>query len=371
MAKTHLLTSRIELLSLQNQWNQLVGGSPFLRFEWVMAWLNQLETTVKPYIILVTSDSGEWLGLAPLFEKRTSIGVRRLDWISSGPACADYLGIVARPEHVQEVNQLVAQTLFERKRCPELLLEGCAKNCPNMADFLMRLDRFGFTCHQEAMDSGWELNLPSSWDQLNQSFSSSMRRKTRKAIDRLADPRTAIWSSINQPYEVDRLWSTFVDLHQRRRISLGQPGCFANQKFHAFLKLAFKQLHAAGLAELIVVESEQTPIAAALVLKDHQTAYLYQSGVNPEVLQREPGYQFIVVAIQHAIERGFKKFDFLRGNEKYKTRWNTRPKPMVRIRIAAPRPASQIRHGIWVSAKSLKEMFLRSSPPRSDAEASE
>ncbi|MFX9097154.1 GNAT family N-acetyltransferase, partial [Acinetobacter baumannii] len=53
----------------------------------------------------------------------------------------------------------------------------------------------------------------------------------------------------------------------------------------------------------------------------HHRSYFYQMGFNPEFGSISPGNLLLSFAIRTAIEDGSKEFDFLRGDEPYKRRW--------------------------------------------------
>jgi dihydrodipicolinate synthase/N-acetylneuraminate lyase len=80
----------------------------------------------------------------------------------------------------------------------------------------------------------------------------------------------------------------------------------------------------------------------------------------------EPGYQIAYCAIERSIKKGFKHFDFLRGDEPYKSRWNTRRKPIQRIRFIPRNPLANIKHGLWLTGRSIKN-YVRPGTLNPDA----
>ena len=99
-----------------------------------------------------------------------------------------------------------------------------------------------------------------------------------------------------------------------------------------------------GRAEILEIESQGKPLATMLLLNDGNTVYMYQSGIDPARITMEPGYQIAVLALQSTIHKGFHKFDFLRGDEPYKSRWLTKRIPLVRARFIPRNFRSQIIH---------------------------
>jgi CelD/BcsL family acetyltransferase involved in cellulose biosynthesis len=59
--------------------------------------------------------------------------------------------------------------------------------------------------------------------------------------------------------------------------------------------------------------------------------FSYQIGFDPKLKRMSPGAIIIAHAIQEAISRGLKEFDFLRGSESYKYRWGARDRETYRV----------------------------------------
>ena len=155
-------------------------------------------------------------------------------------------------------------------------------------------------------------------------------------------------------YDLNELWGDFVDLHQARRESLGEPGCFADPNFEAFLLAATHELSQQNHAHLQVILYEGSPLASMLLLNSGTTNYMYQSGVDVSRMNLEPGYQVALAAIEASLEDGLRKFDFLRGDEPYKSRWDTTRIPLHRTRWIPRKLRSQVKHNLWLTGRTIK-----------------
>jgi hypothetical protein len=119
-----------------------------------------------------------------------------------------------------------------------------------------------------------------------------MWRKTKAAAKRLANAETEVLSSADSRYSTDQLWEVFVALHQQRRKMLGQSGYFANTDFEQFLQRAFVPMENQIWADLLIINYEKKPLAAAIGFRSEDTYYLYQFGMDatrtrlPDLLQR-------------------------------------------------------------------------------------
>jgi CelD/BcsL family acetyltransferase involved in cellulose biosynthesis len=283
-----------------------------------------------------------------------------LRWLSSGAACADYLNLFTRPGYEAAFADVAVRWLSRNigpqkllGRLDEIELEGIALDQPEVAYFNNKMTKAGFQNHQTEIEGCWAVDLPKSWADLEQTFSKSMRRKTKKATKRLNEKDTAVRSSHKADF--DELWSTFVLLHQKRRQMLGQSGCFADTAFEAFLRDAVRELATSGHAEIVEIQHAGQPLASMILLNDNKTVYMFQSGTCDQRSALEPGYQLAACAIQRSINMGFACFDFLRGDEPYKARWNTNRVTLSRVKFIPRNFTAQLKHSLWLTGRSLKE----------------
>ena len=364
------------LLNCRSQWNAVAGTRAFFRHEWMVTWFQAMESEGdRPYVIVAVDDdrsvtdstpkNQNWFGIAPFF-----ISKRKMRFLASGTACTDYANLFSSLdlELHSEFCEMVAGYLndnlcaggeLEDVDCVEL--EGCGKQDTELEYFCELLSAHGFTPHESETEGAWKVILPDTFAQLNATFSKSMRRKTKAAAKRLANPETEV--VLATPDNFDKTWDEFEVLHQKRRVFLGQPGCFACPKFSQFLKLAVRDLVSAQLANLKVIYHQGTPISAVLLLTSETTCMMYQSGLDPEYSSLEPGYQTNYAAIEFAIEAGFKHFDFLRGDEPYKARWSTTREALLRRKYVPRKLSAQIKHGTWVIGRSIKNYISGTGTP--------
>ena len=360
--KLKLITDLSTLEQHSAEWDYVAGDFPFFRFAWMGSWLKHLGQSYQLAVLVAIDDDGKWIGIAPWCIDQNNM-TRRLRWISSGVACADYLSLISRPGHetsfaLAAADWLVANlgTRSPLGRIDSIELEGIALSETGTAHFVELLSASGFKQHQTELEGCWTVQLPAAWSELEPQFSKSMRRKTKKATKRLGDETTIIRSS--NEFGFKELWETFVELHQQRRQMLGQEGCFADANFQSFLRDAISSLIDSGHAEIVEIQHDGKALGSMLLLNDGETVYMYQSGMCDQRAALEPGYQMAACAIQRSIENGFTCFDFLRGDEPYKARWNTTRVPLTRVKFIPRRLGAQLKHSLWLTGRSFKEHVL-------------
>ena len=356
-----IITSIDEMHQSRDQWNALAGHHPFMNWEWMTSWWETFGNNRELRVLVGIGSDGQWQALAPFFAETKSLGANHLQLISSGKACADYSGFLANANSGEWFVQQVARCL--KNEHPHLNcgdhydlvdLEGLDNSCDLTQLFCAELAANGFCGHSTSLENCWESELCPTWQEFNAQLSKSFRRKTKKAVQRLDNPATEV--VVTQSIDgFEKSWSDFVKLHQSRREMLGQPGCFAEIEFENFLKKAVWRLLERNAAALILVYVDKLPFAAGLLLTNETHAYMYQSGVDANRIKMEPGHVLNTAMIQFAIESGKTHFDFLRGNEPYKARWNAIAKPLVRMRFVPNEFVAKLRHKIWLTARSIKQ----------------
>ena len=93
---------------------------------------------------------------------------------------------------------------------------------------------------------------------------------------------------------------------------------------------------AAALAEtdqfrLWLLDAPDGPLATFLCLEWDGTVGLYNSGFRPDAAALSPGLVLLAHVIRDAIERGKRRFDFLRGEERYKYDFGPTPEDVSTV----------------------------------------
>lgn len=365
MSRLLLIDNYEELAAHREQWDRVAGPYPFFRWAWVGSWLKHVAKTSRLATLVATDDNGEWTGIAPFCLETTRIKTRRLQFVCGGQACSDYMNLIVNKQNYREFADQVVQWLSDNSGINSQLggfdaieFEGLEVSDPNTDYLINGFQESGFKALRVPIEGCWVTELPPSWSELNSQFSKSLRRKTKRALQLLADQQTEIRSTCEHDW--DEVWNNFVRLHQHRHEVIGHAGCFAEKSFAQFLETAAKRLAAESRAEVVEIRHAGSPLAAMLLFNDGTNVYMYQSGFDPQRETYIPGYQLIVHALRSSIDRGFKTFDFLRGDEPYKARWQTQRAGLQNVKLVPAHLKARLSHQIWLSAKSLKHYAAKS-----------
>ena len=364
--KIRLISNAEEFAACRLEWNELAGKRLFHRWEWMFHWWQNFGSGSQLAIVVVTDATDQWIGIAPWYKSFSATRGRVIRQLATGSACSDYASVATREGFEIAVATVLADLVanpsqHKHFRDVDLFeLEGHTENDPVMIALAEQLGKSGANVSIDEISATWKAELTDSWPEFENRISKSFRRKTKKATARLA-MEDVVASVATTREEMETAWPVFVDLHQKRRQSLGEPGCFADCRFERFLHQATLALSETGHAHINMTWLKNRPMVTNLEFTSGSDVYMYQAGLDPELAGFEPGHLIFTWAIKNAIERGCQSFDFLRGDEPYKARWNAVRIPLMRTRIVPNRITSRLRNGLWNAGRSVRD-WTRAKP---------
>lgn len=308
--------------------------------EWLSAWWHQFGIGNPLHIIAVASGD-QLLGALPCYLQQTVLG-KQIRLIGTGSVCSDYLGAIVDENHSREVYDAIHTSLREATESGSLRgvnslhFDGVSSDDVWLQHLASFAETAGFSIRSQKFANCWSLPLPSSWGELHQSQRGhGVHRKVKKCLSRLDSNELCI-RQITDSKGLDEGLEHMIRLHQARRESMGDSGCFADPRFERFLRDALAGMLEAGTASFILCEKDGQAIAIQLLLLGSETVFMYQSGVDPSYISFEPGHAIITGCLQFSIAHGYKAYDFLRGDEPYKAFWGAKPRELQQVVLAPP-----------------------------------
>lgn len=348
-----------DLAPLANAWNRLAAGVPFRRWEWLSLWWLWYGHGHTMFTLLVYDDCGALVGIAPWYLHASSSQGRVLQFLGTGEVCSDYLGLLCEPGRENDIAAALAEFLLKSQRTERwdlLRLSGVEAGDVAVSQLAEHLAKGGCTVHRAAGPRCWRLELPGDWQEYLALLSKSHRKQVRRVEERLLGTGRARLHTVQSIEELPAARNILIDLHQRRRLSLGEPGCFASSAFTVFHDEVMQRFLATQSLRLHWLELDGSPVAAEYHLAGGGMIYGYQAGVDPTRLDDEPGRLAAIATLKLAIDEGRRAFDFLRGDEPYKAHWRAEPRDMQELRIVPRRPSARLRHTVWLARERVKEI---------------
>ncbi|MFM7322406.1 MAG: GNAT family N-acetyltransferase [Armatimonadota bacterium] len=233
-------------------------------------------------------------------------------WRPTGASGADFLDAVAAPGRESEV--AAAYGAYWRSRSdwrwidlPQVRPGSVIERIPGIAAVE------GETCPT--------LALPSDWESFRKSLGKSLRGNIgyyARALSKVGAVlvRTATAETLDEDMDA------FFALHQSRWRARWMPGAFADARTRTFHRDLARRLIDSDRLRLHTLRIDDRPVAAIhCMVGGSETAY-YLGGFDPEYARWSPGTVLTAHAIRMAIERDrSERFEFLRGNERYKYKW--------------------------------------------------
>ena len=353
--RTQLITNLADAEPYAAAWNCMSRGVPFRRWEWLSSWWKHYGGGERELMLLFVFHDETLVAVAPWYMETGSARGRVIRMLGDGEVCTDYLSMLRTPEWSDAVGEAIANWLIDAE-WDLMHLSGVAASDSATASLAAHLIDEGCKVYRQPGPNCWRIELPNEWDTFLQSQSKSHRKQIRRADKRsLASGAVThrIVSSLDASFPA--AWQALVELHQSRRQSLGQPGCFSSDAFALFLKEAVEKLLPAGAVELHLLETAGGPLAAELHFVGNDVVYAYQAGIDPNATDEEPGRLMNIAVIRRAIEMERRSFDFLRGDEPYKPHWRAEPQPLHEVQVVPARAAAQLRHGMFVAGGTVKQ----------------
>lgn len=179
----------------------------------------------------------------------------------------------------------------------------------------------GYSGEPRVHQSTAVLDLPSSYEDwlagLGRKERHEIRRKTRRYEETAGSARL-------QRTEGHEGVAIFADLHRK---APGDKGGFMTGAMESFF--ASLETDVGGVVDILYVEDR--PVAAAFGFEEDDVYYLYNSAYDPAERALSPGIILVTALVRAAIRSGRQQFDFLKGDEMYKTRLGAQPRLLYEI----------------------------------------
>jgi CelD/BcsL family acetyltransferase involved in cellulose biosynthesis len=356
-----------EILPHAESWDRLAAGVPFRSWEWLSTWWRHYgaasaDDPAKRLMVLgVLDGSGRLAGVAPWYIEHSTAKGWVLRWLGSGEVCSDYAGVLAMPDDADRVTEAIAAYLTGPRcvagefHCWDLLeIDGVDAEDATVARLLRHLGERGCSQHANAPVQTWRLTLPASWEEFLGMVSKGHRKKLRRGDRELFQTGRAVMHTVETLEQLEPAMDKLIELHQKRRQALGEPGCFASPQFTAFHRDVARRLLKAGQLQLQQLTLDGETVAVEYQIFGQGTTYVYQAGIDTRRLAEEPGHLISAATIRQAIEQGGRAVDFLRGDEPYKAHFRAVARPQLAVRVVPNRMLSRLRNNLWLAGRNVK-----------------
>lgn len=314
--------------------------SPFMSWEWHRAWADAAPASdLGASEAFVLSDAGGAVqAILPVLLRRLRFHrapVSALTWAMGDVGCPDHLDLLATPGADLEA---LAQALVDLP-WHILTLTNLAPNAANAPMLCASIARNGYTMRRQVLWGCPYLELSDDWDRYLATLTPT-RRQTLRRKERHLRQHHAVTLRDYDAGDLEEGLQHLVTLHERRWAG----GAGGAEQGGAFQDPGIRRLHGRFAAELAArqrlwlttLDVDGEPAAAWYGFTYRDTVYFYQSGRDPHWERESVGQILMGAMIRRAIERGYRRFDFLRGDDAYKRHWTETRRTTEEITIFRP-----------------------------------
>lgn len=362
---TSLLTDE-EFSRCRESWNKLLDSSGsesfFLKWEWIYTFWEAVDKKNAVLQVWLCHDGSRLVGIAPMYVYSTAfmkVPVRKMAFLGDRVA-SDYMDIFAEPGYEEICCREVLRRV--RHKSPAaydvLELDGVctdsnlyrylAAGC-DAGEGMQLLPRF--ECPRTM--------LARSFDKYTGGLSASTRyslgRKQRKLDRDFSGMVIEHFDLTNNP----QMLGVLFDLHKKRwDVLKGKTSTFSSAYRESFNDKLLQRLgEGDGFFSCMTIDDEPVSILYIFVYKNN--AFFYQNGWNPVFASYGVGILNIQQAIRHAIEAGYRSFDFLRGEEAYKYKFCEESRQAYSVQYFGAGPFARIAKTLFLLKTGLKSLLFR------------
>lgn len=336
------ITSENEFLSVKDIWNNLNATSYnptiFNTFEWQFNCYKYFKKRDKLFILLVF-DNKEIIGIAPLVISNVlRLSFQKIEFI--GDDISDILDFIIKKGKEEIVINCIKDYLMKNDNLWDLI--DLYPLCHN-SKILKYTDIDTKTfLYKEVIDVSPCVFLPDCYDEYIKTLSKKFRFNLKYYLRSLEKLYNVNFGKVKAKDELEKIIKALFHLHGLRWRSKKLPGVLitpSRKKFHS--KLASELLKKDELS-LYYLSLDGKIVSVLYGFNFQDKFYFYLSGFSPEFAKYGLGNLLINFCIKDAIDKGLKYFDFLKGKENYKYKWNAQDIPLYRVYIGKDKIKSKL-----------------------------
>jgi CelD/BcsL family acetyltransferase involved in cellulose biosynthesis len=308
-----------ELASFTPEWRSLAErlGNAFVSPEWFLAWHRHYGQVDTPYVVAVRDATGALRGVMPLV-MRGHGPFRTLRF--AGGALGDRFEPAALPEEREQVAAATAALLGKGREWAAVILDWVEDGAPWLDAFTATAGK-GLARTTIRTSPLPYLDLSGlTWESYLASRSGNFRSQLGRRRRRLERDHDLAFHRVTDGTEVHERVDTLFRLHESRWSGRGSSSLVAARR-QAFLTDFAALAFDAGWLRLLFLDVDGTPVAGWYGWRVGERFAYYQAGLDPAFAAHSAGFVLLGRTLEEAFAEGAREYDFLRGDEEYKSRF--------------------------------------------------
>jgi CelD/BcsL family acetyltransferase involved in cellulose biosynthesis len=359
------LTAIESFEALAEAWQALMGRAQldniFLTHEWLCEWWRVYGASYMLWT-LVAEQAGRIVGIAPLTLTRLPDGTRQLLFMGDSELTPNHLDLIVGGEHHAALVEGLVDYLWQQRAEWDILhLDNLPAESPTRARLQAALRARGLWTHSALTARCPYAVLPASFDAFTQRLGSKTRKQTRYAQRALLrDYPTARFGRVENEAELTTAFETMVRLHRARWQRLGEADAFASAQFVAFHRAMARRALATGVLQLYYLKIDGAFAAIYYCYRVGSRLMYYNAGFDERWAKYSVGVLLLAHTIEQAILADAREYDFLQGEEGYKSHWANAVRDNWCVRAASVSWRARLK---WLRAYWLREQWKAIKQP--------
>ncbi len=297
---------------LTSYWNDpdsgLKWGSIFILPAWLEVWWRNFKPEAELYLA-VARDNSDIIGIAPLYLKG-----REAHFVGSPDVC-DYQDFIIVPgREVEFFNALLDD--LAGKSIQLLKLNPVRPDSSVVMNLINVVKKRGGSAVCGEGDVTVEMALPKNWEEYLNGLDKKQRHEVRRKLRRLWGAGDVQYRCHEvRPEDAQGMTDMFLKLFS---LSRGEKADFMTAQMETFFRSLAEAMAGIELLRYGTLEVESQPVAMTMSFDYEGAMYLYNSAYDPQYDSLSAGLLSKVLCIRESINQGRKKWDFLKGAERYK-----------------------------------------------------
>jgi hypothetical protein len=321
---------------IRDAWNKLAQGHPFRQSDWLVSWWTQFQTsTLQPFVLVATDEQKRVRGIAPWYMDLKTQTVRSLGDTKPNAGPSGFL--IGKGFNEGSVADCFAAHLLDNFK-PKASWKAVHLSSVDLLDPMMSafkramLDR-GCRIHETDSACTWPIEINDGWDGFLQDLSLTSRTAFRETATRLDSVRVR-W--VHDPSDLDDFIPIFWELSQKGQLANGQSNSLTDQRWQTHLRDSCSKLLSSHQLQAFSLWMGQRPIAAHIGFRKSSQWLSYQTKIDPEMMEHEPGMLANVLMLRSAERFGIKTVEFLGDDAPFLKQLQNNSIPRRDVRISVP-----------------------------------
>lgn len=302
--------------------NRLDWNLVFTLPAWLKVWWQNFGTGADLFLRSVR-ESGQILGLAPLQIRSGAASI-----IGSVDVC-DYQDFIIAPGREKDFYQVILDDLLKQK-INRLHLETIRTDSTIVNHLIPLAKQRGYKIEYRQSDVSSDMSLPDGWSDYLTSLDGKQRHELKRKMRNLNTALIPHFQIISDRTDLQQANDYFLKLFPESREDKAEFMTPQMQVFFRSLVVALTEINVLRYGSL---ELDGKPIAMVMYFDYRGSYYLYNSAYDPAYRSLSVGIISKVLCIKDGIEKGKKRFDFLKGHEVYKSQLGGQEIPLYSCEI--------------------------------------